>query len=160
MKYPWIVSVEKGMADATVAEKTAISLAIKSALHWRLPVASAIWKVIMRIDAKRSCRSTGFQKPNLQARKVEEVVQKLENKQREEKAVADSRAEGKKGRTVSRMITNMLSLCMINVSLVLIVELFNSRLVVQLSKECWSTLELPATLLTRRHGRISKALSG
>ena len=50
----------------------------------------------MRIDAKRSCRSTGFQKPNLQARKVEEVVQKLENKQREEKAVADSRAEEKK----------------------------------------------------------------
>ena len=90
----------------------------------------------MRIDAKRSCRSTGFQKPNRQARKVKEVVQKLENKQREEKAVADSRAEEKKGRTVSRMITNMLSLCMINVSLVLIVELFNSRLVVQLSKEC------------------------
>ena len=52
------------------------------------------------------------------------------------KAVADSRAEEKIGRTVSRTMTNMLSLSMITVSLVLIVELFNSRLVVQLSKEC------------------------
>ena len=64
------------------------------------------------------------------------MVQKLGRMQRGEKAVADSRGEVNKGRTASRTMTNMLSLSMMNVSLVLIVELFNSRLVVQLSKEC------------------------
>ena len=84
----------------------------------------------MRIDAKRSHRDTGFEKPNLQERKVEEVVQ------REGKAVADRREEVNKGRTALMTMMNMLSLSLMNASLVLIAELFNSRLVVQLSKEC------------------------
>ena len=45
----------------------------------------------------------------------------------------------------------------VNVSLVSMVELFNSRLVVQLLKECCSTPELLAMLLIRIRGRILKA---